>query len=175
MHACLYICIASVLCVFLYHCFKDLLKNHIICFSHKLIELFGKVCQEESCGQEYYLTNTIVECCLAISARYSNGHMCKWSSSQRITNANGDMFLDNLEFVIVLALSGNHFTEIQQFGQLFEMAVLSCSSFYSYQRMYICPVITNFWEAAGTNIFPIHKNWTVPFRISFYVNIRIKA
>ena len=144
MPACLHIRIASVLCIFLYHCFEGLTKKRIICSSHKLIELFGKVCQEEGCGEEYHLTNTIVGCCLTISARWSNGHFRKWSSSERITNNNGDMFLDNLDFATALVLSGNHFTKIQQFGQFFEMAVLSRSSFYSYQQLYICPVINNF-------------------------------
>ena len=111
-----------------------------------MIELFGKVCQEEGCGEEYHLTNTIVGCCLTISARCSNGYFRKWSSSERITNNNGNMFLDNLDFATTLVLSGKHFTKIQQFGQFFEMAVLSRSSFYSNQRLYICPVINNFFE-----------------------------
>ena len=56
------------------------------------------------------------------------------------------MFLDNLDFATALVLSGNHFTKIQQFGQFFEIAVLFRSSFYSYQRLYICPVITKIYE-----------------------------
>ena len=118
-----------MLCIFLYHCFKDSPKKCIICSLHKLIELFGKVCQEENYGKEYHLTNAIVRCCLTISARCYNGHMRKWSSSERITNANGDMFRDNLDFAAALVLSEKHFTKIQQFNQFFEMAVLSRSSF----------------------------------------------
>lgn len=119
-----------MLCIFLYHYFEGLTNKRIIC-SLKLMELFGKVCQEEGCGEEYYLTNTIVGCCLTISAHdhCSNGHLHKWSLSERITNSNGSVFLDNLDFATALILSGNHFTKIQQYGQFFEMAVLSRSSF----------------------------------------------
>ena len=154
MHACLHICTALVLCIFLYHCFEVLTKKRIICSSHKLIELFGKVCQEEGCGEEYHLTNTIVGCCLTISARCSNGYFHKWSSSERITNNNGNMFLDNLDFVTALVLSGKHFNKIQQFGQFFEMAVLSRSSFYSNQRLYICPAINNFLRSSRYKYIP---------------------
>ena len=135
-----------MLCIFLCHYFEGLTNKRIICSSLKLMELFGKVCQEEGCGEEYHLTDTIVGCCLTISARCSNGHLRKWSLSERITNSNGSVFLDNLDFATALVLSGNHFTKMQQFGRFFEMAVLSHSSFYSYQRLYICPVINNFYE-----------------------------
>ena len=111
------------LCIFLYHCFEGSTNKHIIYSSLKLIELFGKVCQEEGCGEEYHIINTIVGCCLTISTWCSNGHLRKWSSSERVTNSS--VFLDNLDFATALVLSGNHFTKIHQFSQFFEMAVLS--------------------------------------------------
>ena len=127
-------------------------KKRIICSTLKIIELFGKVCLVEGCGAEYHLTNTIVGCCFTISARCANGHLRKWSSSEGITNSTtGGVFADNLDFATALVLSGNHFTKIQQFGQFYEMAVLSRSSFYSYQRLYICPVINNFFEKQQVN------------------------
>ena len=134
-------------CMYYVFSCSGLTKKHIICSTLKIIELFGKVCQVEGCGAEYHLTNGIVGCCMTISARCANGHLRKWSSSERITNSTtGDLFVDNLDFATALVLSGNHFTKFQQFGQFYEMAVLSCSSFYSYQRLYICPVINNFFE-----------------------------
>ena len=111
-----------VFCTFLFRFHK----KRIICSTLKIIELFGKVCQVEGCGAEYHLTNTIVGCCFTISARCANGHLHKWSSSERITNSTtgdvlgdvlGDVFANNLDFATALVLSGNHFTKIQQFGQ----------------------------------------------------------
>ena len=115
------------LCIFLYHCFEGSTNKHIIYSSLKLIELFGKVCQEEGCGEEYHLTNTIIGRCLTISARCSNGHLRKWSSSERVTNSS--VFLDNLDFATALVLSGNHFTKIHQFSQFFlsTLVYLSCN------------------------------------------------
>lgn len=120
MHTWMYICMYSFNVMhFPVPLFLRFDKKCIICSSHKLIELFGKVCQEEGCGKEYHLTNTIIGCCLTISTLCSNGHVRKWSSSETVTNTNGNVFLDNLDFETALVLSGNHFTKIQQFGQFF--------------------------------------------------------
>ena len=47
MHACMYVYLASVLCIFLYQCFEGSTNKCIICSSLKWIKLFGKVCQEK--------------------------------------------------------------------------------------------------------------------------------
>ena len=125
----------------------------VICSSHKILELFGKICQVEGCGKEYHFNNTTIGCCLSISAQCSNGHSRKWLSSEKISNGSSDIYQDNLDFAAALILSGNPFAKVQQLCQFFEMEVLSCTSFYSYQRLYICPAIDKFYEKQQVNPF----------------------
>lgn len=122
------------------------MSKHVICSSHKILELFGRICQVEGCGKEYYFNNTTIGCCLSISAQCANGHTRKWLSSEKVSNGSGDIYQDNLDFAAALVLSGNHFSKIQQLFHFFDMVFLSRTSFYAYQRLYICPAIDKFYE-----------------------------
>ena len=54
--------------------------------------------------------------------------MFKWTLLQ--------VYRDNLDFAIAVILSGNHFRNI---------AVLPRTSYYSYQCLYICPAIDQYF------------------------------
>ena len=97
------------------------MSKRIICSTHKILELFGRKCQVDGCGKEYYFNNTTIGCCFSISAQCANGHSCKWLSSEKLSNASMDIYQDNLDFAAALVLSGNHFYKIQQLCQFFEM------------------------------------------------------
>ena len=57
----------------------------------------------------------------------------------------GEIYCDNLDFAAAVVLSGNQFTKIQQICQFLNVAVLSHTSYYSYQRLYICPAIDQYF------------------------------
>ena len=108
---------------------SDAMDKRIICSSNKLLELFGKFCQEDGCGKEYHFTNTTIGGCLSIFAQCSNGHCRKRWSSDKIPSTKGEIYCDNLDFAAAVVLSGNHFTKIQQLCQFFNLAVISRTSF----------------------------------------------
>ena len=43
-------------------------SERVVCSAHKLLELFGKVYQEDGCGKQYQVTSTTIGCCITISA-----------------------------------------------------------------------------------------------------------
>ena len=132
--------------------FSGVMDKRIICSPNKLLELFGKFCQEDGCGKEYHFTTTTIGCCLSIFAQCSNGHCRKWLSSDKIPSTKGEIYRDNLDFATAVVLSGNHFTKIQQFCRFSNIAVLSRTSFYAYQRLYICPAIDQYFTKQQVNI-----------------------
>ena len=103
-------------------------SKHVICSSHKILELFDRICQVEGCRKEYYFNNTTIGCCLSISAQCTNGHTHKWLSSEKVPSGSGDIYQDNLDFAAALVLSGNHFSKFQQF-HFVDMVFLSRTSF----------------------------------------------
>jgi len=121
------------------------LDARVICSVNKLLELFGKICHERQCNKEYHVTTKSIGCCLRIDAQCSNGHRHIWLSSDKIPSEKGEIYRDNLDFASAVVLSGNHFAKIQQFCQFLNVATLSRTSYYSYQRLYICPAIDQYF------------------------------
>ena len=69
-----------------------------------------------------------------------------------LVHPKGEIYRDNLDFATAVVLSGNHFTKIQQFCRFFNIGVLSRTSFYAYQRLYICPAIDQYFTEQQVNI-----------------------
>ena len=156
--------------------FSAAMDKRIICSPNKLLELFGKFCQEDGCGKEYHFTNTTIGCCLSIVAQCSNGHCRKSWSSDKIPSTKGEIYRDNLDFATAVVLSGNHFTKIQQFCRFFNVAVLSRTSFYAYQRLYICPAIDQYFtEQQVKHSIMLVKSYNVHFRTNCYLNTMIRV
>ena len=75
------------------------------------------------------------------------GHVFTWSSSPVIRNANRRaVFKCNLVFASSLLFSGNNYYKIQQFFKFMDVSCIAPSTYFTYQRLYLCPVISNFYN-----------------------------
>lgn len=113
-----------------------------------LLELAKGRCREEHCNKLYSnVTQTTSGCCLIIHAECENGHSFRWNSSKSFYNQNNqNIYYDNLDFASAVVLSGNNFHKIEQFFCFLNTKIISASTFFAYQRLYICPAVDRFYQ-----------------------------
>lgn len=103
-------------------------------------------CKVQTCSSNYDIKYEICGCSLKINGRCANAHTFTWCSSDVITNVTGSkLFLDNLHFASAVVLSGNSFSKLELVCRFFNLHVVSSTTFHSYQRLYICPGVDNYY------------------------------
>ena len=116
----------------------------VLCYVERLLELTGSQCR--SCPLQCTITTRVVGCALVMKMTCSAGHVFTWSSSPVIRNANWHViYKANLMFASALLISGNNYYKIQQFFKFMHMNCISPSTFFTYQRLRICLVISDFY------------------------------
>ena len=66
-----------------------------------------------NCNNLYQVTTETNGYCLVFRGKCSAGHTFLWKSSDALTNQNNfRMFLDNLQLLSAIVLSGNHYQKI---------------------------------------------------------------
>ena len=76
-----------------------------------------------------------------------NGHGFDWESSDCHVNESGvKLFENNLRLVSAIVVSGNSFSKIELFFKFLNLANVSRTTFYNYQRHYICPAVDRFYQ-----------------------------
>ena len=102
---------------------------------------------EHRCGQLYCIKYVLDGCSLAIVRVCANGHSSVWESSEVVLNQkNKKVYNNNLCFTAAVVLSGNNFNKIKQFCNIIGIKTISKSTFHSYQPLYICPTVAQFYE-----------------------------
>jgi len=119
----------------------------IICYLDKLIELVGCHCRE--CHLPCRLVKRrLFGCSITIRTECEAGHVFMWSSSPVMKNANNAMIYEcNMAFASSVLLSGNNFYKIHQLCRFLDLKCISLSTFFAYQRLFLCPVIQNFYDS----------------------------
>ena len=91
-------------------------------------------------------TVKIIGCALVIKLKCETGHVFSWASSPTITKRSGQaIYKINLLFAASLLLSGNNYYKINQCCNFMGTKCISASTFFNYQRLYLCPVISKFY------------------------------
>lgn len=133
--------------------------GHVICSVELLLELAKGKCREEHCDKFYNtVTHAASGCCLIIHTLCENGHSFRWDSSKSFYNQNNqNMYYDNLDFASAVILSGNNFHKMEQFFRFLNTKIISTTSFFAYQRLYICSAIDHFYQAEQVGLSFILK------------------
>ena len=132
------------------HIFCDLLDHtclKIICSLHKLLQLVGQVCQLDGCGARWEVDYKKTGCCITVFGTCTSGHQFNWNSSDILTSqAGGTIFLDNLNFVSALVLSGNNYQKFMVFARFYGLQIIGVTTFHGYQRNVICPAVDKLYK-----------------------------
>lgn len=121
--------------------------KRVICSLHKLLQLAGGVCNVNNCGSNRVIDYKTSGCCITIFGTCTNGHPFHWESSDLLYSEDRrKVYLYNLHFAATLVLSGNHYKKIEMLARFYGLQILCSSSFYAYQRHYICPGVNRFYE-----------------------------
>ena len=98
---------------------------------------------------KYHITG----CAISIICTCSNHHQFAWKSSDKlISQAQGQIYVDNIHFASALILSGNHYKKIEMFAQLFGLQIIKRSSYHMYQRNLICPAVDTFYRSEQVQV-----------------------
>ena len=117
----------------------------VICYVEKILELLGSQCRE--CSLQCEVTSKKVGCALVLKMKCSAGHVFTWCSSPTVTNANQhEIYKINMDFSSAVLFSGNNYYKIRQFCRFISVEVLSPSTYFSYQRLCLCPVISDYYN-----------------------------
>lgn len=116
----------------------------VICFVENILQLIGNQCK--ACPLQCKVTSKRVGCALVLKMECDAGHVFHWSSSPVIRNAKqNSVYKVNLDFASALLFSGNNYYKIRQFCSFVGVGCISASTYFAYQRLYLCPVISEYY------------------------------
>lgn len=119
-------------------------EDKVICFVSIILKLIGNQCKY--CPLPAKATVRAIGCALVIKLKCEAGHVFSWASSLIITKRNGQaIYKINLVFASSLLLSGNNYYKRNQCCSFMGTKCISASTFFNYQRLYLCPVILKFF------------------------------
>ena len=102
-------------------------------------------CTFAGCSKTVMVSHYFVGACLVVKVKCTSLHTTEWMSSPLHNNAkNHAIPAINLLFASAVLVSGNNFEKVNQLINYVGLRAISHSSFYLYQRLYICPAIDCF-------------------------------
>lgn len=102
------------------------------------MELAGGKCQAANCIHSRQVAYEVTGCCLQLSGVCQGGHRFNWSSSEFHVNKNhAKMFDINLLLASAIVVSGNSFAKVKMLFNFMHLAVISKTTFYTYQHRFI--------------------------------------
>ena len=117
----------------------------VICYVNEILHLVGNQCK--TCSIPCTVTTKVVGCALSIKMVCNAGHKFTWASSPILRNIKQSaIYRINLDFTSSLLLSGNNFYKIQQFCRFLGVNCVSPSTYFTYQRLCLCPVISEYYS-----------------------------
>ena len=124
----------------------------VICSIIRLMQLAGVKCQEAHCEAKHEVSYEVTGSCIQLSGVCSNGHRFYWSSSKCNINKNqARMFESNLLLASVVVFSGNGYSKVKRLFDFMRLAVILPTTFYNYQRHFICPAVNKFYIQEQVN------------------------
>ena len=86
----------------------------VVCSIQKLVELTRQKCRTEGCTAVLSIKYHVTGCAISIVGTCSNHHRFTWNSSDKpISQAQGQIYVDNIHFASALILSGNHYKKLR--------------------------------------------------------------
>ena len=120
----------------------------------QLLKLAHCTCSMPSCNLPVDRHITKSGAALLIKFTCPAGHCVKWTSSPSHKDSKcSSISAINLLLANSILLSGNNIAKIDMFLDFMGVASISKSSFFLYQKQYICPAIKNYWESEQSQIF----------------------
>ena len=100
----------------------------------------------DSCTSQIDVDYEIIGSCLQVCGCCTSGHRLDWASSDFHLNQNNSrIYNSNLSLVAAIILSGNNFAKMNICFKIMGMPIVSRTTFYSYQRYFICPAVNKFY------------------------------
>ena len=131
-----------------------IIGTQIICSVGKLLPLFKNKCNHELCTACCKLGIQFVGSCLLVNSMCESGHRFEWQSSDcHINEKHVKLFENNLRLVSAIVVSGNSFNKIDLLFKFLSLANVSRTTFYNYQRHYICPAIDKFYRKEQVSMY----------------------
>ena len=122
------------------------------------MQLASGKCQEAHCDANREVSYEVNGSCLQLSGMCQNGHRFNWSSSEFHINKNqAKIFDSNVLLASVIVLSGNSYAKIKMLFDFMSLAIISPTTFYNYQRHFICPAVNKFYVQAQVNNMQLVK------------------
>ena len=121
--------------------------TRIICTVSKLLPLFKDKCHHAQCSARCKLKSQLIGSCLLVQGVCENGHGFNWESSDSHVNESSvKLFENNLRLVSAIVVSGNSFNKIDLLFKFLNLANVSRTTFYNYQRDSVCPAVDKFYQ-----------------------------
>lgn len=79
---------------------------------------------------------------MIVNWKCSSGHQGKFTSSKDVN----DMYVNNLQTAAAILLSGNSFFKIEKMARFMGLSFFSDATFYRVQRLYLIPVVNEWWS-----------------------------
>ena len=122
------------------------------------MQLASGKCQEAHCDANREVSYEVNGSCLQLSRMCQNSHRYKWSSSEfHINKSQAKIFDSNVLLASVIALSGNSYAKIKMLFDFMSLAIISPTTFYNYQRHFICPEGNKFYVQEQVNNMQLVK------------------
>jgi len=83
-----------------------------------------------------------VGCTVVVIAICQAGHIFKFASSREVNGT----YVNNFQTAAAVLLSGNNFVKVSKMAQFLGLSFLSESTFYRLQRLYIFPVVEEWYK-----------------------------
>ena len=112
----------------------------VICALDLLVQLFAQKCRAAQCQLPCTVDFTLCGTSVLIEWKCANGHSGKFYSSHR---GDGDSLLaNNLQASAAILFSGNNFEKIGKLAGFLGLSVISKTTYYRAQRIYLIPAVT---------------------------------
>ena len=113
----------------------------MICSLDILLELF-KYCRHPGCANEASLKHHTIGPTLIVNWNCQSGHQGRFSSSKDVSA----MYANNLQVAAAILLSGNSFFKLEKMARLMGLSLFSDATFFRMQRLYLIPVVNEWWS-----------------------------
>ena len=117
-------------------------EKKFVCSLELFLDLFVGCCRTPGCGKVPKVKHHFVGTTVVVTAKCQAGHIFKFASSREV---NG-LYVNNLQSAAATLLSGNNFGKVSRLAEFLGLSFLSESTFYRMQRLYLFPLVEEWWS-----------------------------
>ena len=117
-------------------------ERKFVCTLDLLLAAFQARCQTPGCTELPNIKFHFVGVTLILNCQCSAGHKYRFCSSHQVN----DVYANNLQAAAVIILSGSYYAKVERFAKFLKLELLSKSTYYRFQRLYLIPEINEWWS-----------------------------